>query len=280
MKVFAPKPVVILTLTLALTLGAAPAHDEASGHAGRSEAHYAALGDSYASGVGAGSYIPSSSECLRSSRSYASLWAAAHGPKEFQFLACSGATATDVLQSQVPRMSRATTLVTLTVGGDDLDFSRTVQSCLLPASTDAACDQAIDQAEHILQNELPEKLQRLYQAIDSAAPESRVVLAGYPHVVEIGTPTCMVGTPARRAKFNAVTDQLDDLIRKTGNKQGFAFADARLPFAGHGVCARRGVPEWINAEVEPSFASFHPNVTGQRIGYLPTVSAYMRKNSY
>ena len=39
--------------------------------------HYVALGDSYSSGVGAGSYLGSSGSCDQSARAYPALWDAA-----------------------------------------------------------------------------------------------------------------------------------------------------------------------------------------------------------
>ena len=58
---------------------------------------YVALGDSYSSGVGAGSYDSSSGDCKRSTKAYPYLWAAAHAPSSFAFTACSGARTGDVL---------------------------------------------------------------------------------------------------------------------------------------------------------------------------------------
>ncbi|MGW2705433.1 SGNH/GDSL hydrolase family protein [Streptomyces sp. NPDC001340] len=273
MKVSAPKCIIPIALALPIALGTSPAQADPSEYGGQGKTRYAALGDSFSAGVGAGDYIPASGDCYRSPRAYGPLWAATHHPKTFQFIACGGATTTDVQKDQVPEISSATTLLTLTVGGNDLGFSQGVAACLLPTSTDATCNAALDESEYILQNELPGNLQRTYQDIAAAAPKARVVLAGYPHLLEAGTSACPYGTPARRIRINALTDQLDSLIRKTGKEQGFRFADVRRSFAGHGVCAPEGVPEWITAIVSPSFASFHPTAVGQRCGYLPPVSA-------
>jgi hypothetical protein len=46
---------------------------------------YVALGDSYSSGVGAGSYISSSGDCKQSTKAYPYLWAAAKSPSSFSF---------------------------------------------------------------------------------------------------------------------------------------------------------------------------------------------------
>src|SRR6187551_2110890 len=86
---------------------------------------YVALGDSYAAGVGSGG----SGECGRSASAHPSLWNDAHSPAEFRFAACSGATTQDVLESQVASLSSVTTLVTLTVGGNDIGFTDVMTTC-------------------------------------------------------------------------------------------------------------------------------------------------------
>src|SRR5262249_6188371 len=69
---------------------------------------YAALGDSYASGVGAPPYDPGSLACEQSPQSAAKLWADQHGAK-FTFAACNGATTTNVINNQVDKVDPHTT---------------------------------------------------------------------------------------------------------------------------------------------------------------------------
>src|SRR6201999_4580920 len=85
-----------------------------------SAVHYVALGDSYSSGVGAGS---TSGSCSQSPNAYPALWAKANAPASFTFAACSGATTTDVINTQLSSLSAATTLVSITIGGNDAVFS-------------------------------------------------------------------------------------------------------------------------------------------------------------
>ena len=58
----------LVAATVASLTLAAPAQAAAA-------VHYVALGDSYSSGVGAGSYISSSGDCKRSTKAYPQLWA-------------------------------------------------------------------------------------------------------------------------------------------------------------------------------------------------------------
>jgi lysophospholipase L1-like esterase len=260
-----PKPLAALAaaplflLPAAAPAGAAPAP------------RYAALGDSYAAGVGAGAYDPVSAACHRSTRSYPELWRAANGPADFLFAACDGATTADVERDQVPRVPADATLVTLTVGGNDLGFGDAVIACLQPLTTDAYCDSVLDESERRLREEIPGRLDTLYRALDAEAPAARVVVTGYPRM--LGTAdTCLIGTAARRARFNALTDAADDLIERQAVKQGFRFADVRTAFDGHGVC-RGGADEWIHPITLPLWESYHPRAAGQSGGYLPSVSA-------
>jgi len=233
---------------------------------------YSALGDSYASGVAAGPYDPAGGDCHRSTGAHPARWAAAHSPEAFLHAACSGATTADVRDDQLPRVPADTTLLTVTVGGNDLGFADAAGACLQPLTTEARCDRALDESERRLREELPARLDTLYTAVRDRAPAARVVVTGYPHLLETGT-TCWVGTDARRARFNTLTDRLDELIDRQAGKHGFAFADVRPAFAGHGVCAG-GDREWITRIVlTPLWESFHPTADGQSLGYLPAVTA-------
>ena len=72
MRLSSRRPVLLLALvvTLGTAVAAAPAAQAAT-------VNYVALGDSYSSGVGSGSYIAASGNCQRSTKAYSALWAAA-----------------------------------------------------------------------------------------------------------------------------------------------------------------------------------------------------------
>ncbi|MDH6109587.1 lysophospholipase L1-like esterase [Kitasatospora sp. MAP12-15] len=270
-----PKLLAALTAAALLLLGAAsPAAASPTADSPAPATGYAALGDSYAAGVGAGAYDQAGGDCHRSTRGYPALLAARAKPSAFQDVACTGATAASVLSDQLPAVPTGTAgLVTLTVGGNDLDFVDAVTSCLQPFTTEGKCNQALDHSTQLLRDQLPGALDRLLTGIGQAQPSARVVVTGYPHLLETGT-TCFVATTSERKRFNALTDQLDDVLRQRTAAQGdrFRFADPRPAFAGHGICTAHG-PEWINRIVlTPLWESFHPTADGQSLGYLPTVA--------
>ena len=118
---------------------------------------YVALGDSYSSGVGAGSYDSASGDCKRSTKAYPRLWAAAHSPSSFAFTACAGARTGDVTASQLGPLNSSTALVSITIGGNDAGFSSVITEFAQPWwSSD--CNGAIDQAQAYIRNTLPGRL--------------------------------------------------------------------------------------------------------------------------
>ena len=67
-----------------------------------SAVHYVALGDSYSSGLGAGS---TSGSCAQSPNAFPALWAKANSPASFTFAACSGASRASLTFAVVSRVA-------------------------------------------------------------------------------------------------------------------------------------------------------------------------------
>ena len=140
---------------------------------------YVALGDSYSSGVGAGSYTSASGSCDRSTNAYSALWNNAHHPSSYVSVACSGAKTTDVNANQLSALSSATGLVSITIGGNDVGFSNIMQTCVLghrqrlrrPRSTPPRPRPG---------PQLPGLLNTTYNNIRSHAPNAQVVVLDYP----------------------------------------------------------------------------------------------------
>jgi lysophospholipase L1-like esterase len=233
-----------------------------------SHTDYAALGDSYSSGVGApGQNLL----CLRGSSGYPAQWARKNAPASFSYLACSGADTSDVVTFQVPFLSRRTDLVTVTIGGNDAGFAAAVISCTV--GTDAACTAVAATARKFVQDVMPGRLDVTYRAIRRHAPKARVVVLSYPNLFDTGSAACGVGgmSVTKRRALNAGVDDLDDLMAARARAAGFTFVDVRSAFAGHGACGAR---PWINGlTVAPPSDSFHPNLDGYTDGYLPALAA-------
>ncbi|WP_112469822.1 SGNH/GDSL hydrolase family protein [Streptomyces triticisoli] len=249
----------LLAVGLALT-GAATAHASQQAAAGG----YVALGDSYSSGVGAGSYDSSSGSCNRSTKAYPYLWNAAHAPSSFAFTACSGARTDDVLANQLGPLNSATALVSITVGGNDAGFSDVMTTCVL--QSDSTCLSRINTAKAYVDSTLPGKLDNLYSVIRSKAPNARVVVLGYPRFYKLGQ-VCLGLSETKRSAINGASDHLNAALAKAAANRGFTFGDVRSTFGGHEICSGSSwlhSVDWLNIG-----NSYHPTAAGQSGGYLP-----------
>ncbi|HEV7194186.1 MAG TPA: SGNH/GDSL hydrolase family protein [Jatrophihabitantaceae bacterium] len=242
----------------------------AAGPASAAGARYVALGDSYASGVGSGSYTSSSGSCLRSTLAYSQLWANAHAPASYVSVACSGAKTTDVNANQLSALSSTTTLVSITIGGNDVGFSTVMEDCVI-YSTDT-CVSEVNAAENTARTSLPGWLDTTYNGIRSRSPNARVVVVDYPRFYH-DLWYCIGLSSTDRNKINEGADVLDGVIQAAAARHGFSFADVRSAFAnGHEICDSNS---WLHSiDWSNITQSYHPTAAGQSGGYFPAFSAY------
>lgn len=258
---FVPRVVTAAASVLAL---AAAGIVTGGGAASAATSAYVALGDSYSSGVGAGDYDSSSGACKRSANAYPALWNAAHDPGSFTFAACSGATTDTVKSDQLGALDSGTSLVSITVGGNDVGFSTVMSDCV--TQSDSACLSAIDDAEARMDGPLPGALDSLLTAIRGKAPSAHVVVLDYPHLYHISDSYCAGLSKTKRTALNGGADKLDSVIESAAHRAGFTFSDVRDDFDGHELCTGDG---WLHSVAYPVDESYHPTATGQENGYLP-----------
>ncbi len=267
MRTRLPAPVVTLAgLLAALLTGLGSVVATASPSAAAAPS-YVALGDSYSSGVGTREYIADGSSCQRSNYAYPKLLASQKG-YALNFQACSGATVPSVRNNQLAALGSGTSVVTISVGGNDAGFADVLTECATPWWA-GDCDGAIDQAQAYIRTTLPGSLSGLYADIDSRAPNARVVVVGYPRVF-MGE-DCNAGTwfaPAEQTRLNQTADQLNGVLANAAAARGFSFANPTNAFLGHAVCDD---VEWINGLSNPVSESYHPNRAGQAQGYAAVV---------
>ena len=228
-------------------------------------ANYVALGDSYASGVGSGSYTAESGSCLRSTLAYPQLWTNGHKPSSFKFVACSGASTADVSANQLSALSSSTTLVSVTVGGNDVGFSKVMQDCVIYGTDTCVAD--VNAAENKARTQLPGWLDTTYNGIRTHAPNARVVVVDYPRFYH-DLWYCIGLSSTSRNKINEGADVLDGVIQQAAARHDFAFADVRSAFAsGHEICDSGS---WLHSvDWGNMVQSYHPTAAGQSGGYLP-----------
>ncbi|MFJ6726685.1 SGNH/GDSL hydrolase family protein [Streptomyces sp. NPDC091281] len=253
----------LLAATAALTGATTAQADQQAAATG-----YVALGDSYSSGVGAGSYLSDGSDCKRSTKAFPYLWKNAHSGVPFTFGACSGARTGDVLANQLGGLSTSTGLVTLTVGGNDAGFADVMTTCV--TSSDSGCVSRINTARAYVDSTLPGKLDGVYDAIRAKAPNARVVVIGYPRFYKLGT-SCLGLSETKRTAINNASDHLNTALSRRATAHGFVFGDVRTTFTGHELCS--GSPWLHSLNLLDIGSSYHPTAAGQSGGYLPVLNS-------
>lgn len=252
-----------VTVAVTAVLSAAPAAAAPS--------RYVALGDSYSSGTGTGSYLADGTSCLRSVHAYPSLVASSKG-WALDLRACSGATTADVSAVQLSAVDGTAAHVSLTVGGNDAGFAAVLTECAKPAWA-SNCNGAIDKAVAVIDTVLPAKLASLYAAVRSRAPQATVVVAGYPRVFNGEDCNALTWfSPTEEARLNATADRLNSRIATAAQAAGVRYSSPTAAFVGHAVCDE---PEWINGLSSPLVESYHPNRRGHSAGYAPLVGSVL-----
>jgi lysophospholipase L1-like esterase len=243
---------------------------------------YVALGDSFSSGHGASSsYVDN--KCRLSDSAYPKQFfdldkaIAAPSVATFVNKACTGAKVADVLNNQLGALQPDTTLVTITVGGNDLNFASVATTCVL--GTSGECDAALNKLNLQDTSQLDASIHDLLGKIAERSPKADVYLLGYPIIFATGACGALAISEENRdfmttiqTRFNG---ELKDAVNGVGARVGFLDTDPS--FVGHRVCDSES---WINSVTDAIFkldsgAAYHPNEKGHNAiasAVLATVS--------
>ncbi len=229
--------------------GAAPAPDPAGSRTATDHAvtDYVALGDSYTSAP----YVPSTDlagGCFRSDGNYPSILESRLEPSRFVDVSCSAADTDDLAgsqrtvggQGQVPpqlrALRRSTDLVTLGIGANDEGLFARLIACV--QGTDAtACAAALASSTAVL-GRTEQRVTRALGRVRALAPDARVVLVGYPRLVDPATPCDLIPAPdARLDDLAAVEARLNRSLRSAARSASVEYVDMRRASVGHEVCS-------------------------------------------
>ncbi|KAL4890674.1 SGNH hydrolase-type esterase domain-containing protein [Aspergillus ambiguus] len=146
---------------------------------------WAAIGDSFTAGIGAGNLWSNDYEdvkCSRYDKSYIGILDHVFGDsvRHFQYVACSGARTSDILE-QAKALAPNLNLVVMTAGGNDLCLSDVIKTCIfLPYFRHEGCQNAIKKAEENIDTILKPNIREILKEINNKmAKKSVVVYAGY-----------------------------------------------------------------------------------------------------
>jgi lysophospholipase L1-like esterase len=260
------------------------------------ELSYEALGDSFSSGHGVSPFVYNTgaqgNECYRSEKAYPVLLDqnASVSLDLKAFVACSGAETQHIVDTtfkgedpQVEAIGAGVDVVTVTIGGNDVDFADYGLSCLSILNC-ASGSNAYDTIMDKIENDLPSKLDDAYETIadklDGVGAYSAVVLViGYPFVIREHTVSqCYYAdvTQAEQQAAEEVAIALNDEIAAAvirmgqGGDQRFHHVDALLstsPFDGHDLCSL--TDRYFN------LLDAHPNEEGQA-AYATLIEDYLQ----
>ncbi len=253
-----------------------------------SAATYVALGDSYSSLPADSTVGPTEQEraCGRSTRNYPKLVAADLGlaPDTLRDNTCGGAKTVDAFSRQhagsaktgyydaAPQLdgiTPATTLVTVSLGGNDGDlYSSILESCAVaPRSIAVRCttdertrpSRLSDDAVTSRLTQITAANERIVRAVRTRAPRARILLVGYPAVFD-GDRTCSAIAPFRSASIpwmrSILTERLNSAVRRAALGAHAEYVDMEAPSKGHELCSAR---PWINGvNNDPRAAELHP----------------------
>ncbi|PLB36762.1 SGNH hydrolase [Aspergillus candidus] len=141
---------------------------------------WAAVGDSYTAGIGAGSLYRGKSEdhaCSRYDQSYPIVLNRMFGPgiKSFSFKACSGARTADI-KEQIRSLDENMDLVVLSAGGNDLCLSTIISRCIMLPLTQSRCQDVISQARDSITRVLVPNVRELLQDLQPKMNKDGVVI--------------------------------------------------------------------------------------------------------
>lgn len=235
-----------------------------------SYSNWYALGDSYSAGTG--NQDSFGTTCLRSPTTWAYQAKAPWDPTP-KLVACAGATTVGVRANQlgqIPWHAQGSTLVTMTIGGNDVGFADELQYCILGDTSCTTRESTINQAIDSLYT----PLYTLYRDIRQRVPGADIYVSGYPQLVKAGTPCPYIInaklSDAERYMITRLGARLNGVIRSAAANAGvFAFTDNVTSWFGstHAAC---GEDPWINDYVisylESSFHPFDPGNTAYAYG--------------
>ena len=226
-------------------------------------ANYVALGSSYAAGPG----IPTQSggTCTRSSHNYPNLVATELRLKLVD-ATCSGATTANVLTTpqganppQIDAVTDNTSLVTFTVGGNDIGYTAMAFSC---GAQSPACMSDPTQLASSLST-LTTSLTTMISAIRTRAPTAKIVMVTYPRLVPSTTCAALNFTSEGDSIVASMGQGLEQVFVDVARSAHVLLADPFVLGSADGPCAPAS-ERWIAGHTVTVGFPYHPTPLGHQ----------------
>ncbi|MGW8812474.1 SGNH/GDSL hydrolase family protein [Gordonia terrae] len=168
---------------------------------------------------------------------------------------------------QTRALSRSTRLVTLSIGGIDLQWWSLVSSCFTTTfGHDARCRDNTSVSRRINSGlaSLAPKINATLTQVTRHAPNARVVLVGHGgYYGRTGCPGQANISKADAAFVLRFFERFNAVLRNSAQAQSATFVDVAGPAAGHDACA--GATRWFEGNVSRSATQVrHPTPLGSK----------------
>lgn len=244
-----PWPIIALFLFgLAACQTARPTHGLYAIGAG---AKYVAMGSSFAAGPGIGEPDVAAMQCGRSKSNYAHILAQRMA-LELVDVTCGGATTQDILSRkqhpttppQIEAITEDTKLVTVTIGGNDLNLARdlAITSCNnyshSPNAPGMLCNPRPIPPSEAQFTTLATNLAQIAQEAKRRAPNARIVFLDYQAILPpTGNCDRIFLKDDEVAAFNARQQRYAQIVRNAAIANNIEFFSAFEATRGHDACA-------------------------------------------
>jgi lysophospholipase L1-like esterase len=247
---------------------------------GAAAANYTALGDSYA----AGPLIPNPLlplGCLKSSNNYAHLAAPGIG-LTLRDASCSGAETEDMTNPQnvdpdgpnppqFNSLDASTTVVSVTIGGNDIGFSEVAQSCITVNPFSHPCldkynSGGVDQLKARIEATAP-KVAAVLQGIKTRSPAAKIYVVNYPAIFPETGFGCWPQMPIGFSDvpyLRSTQQRLNNMLATQASANGATLVNWYKASIGHDACKGTST-RWVEPLVPGELAApIHPNKAGMQ----------------
>lgn len=223
---------------------------------------YVGLGSSIASGFG----IPEQSPpCGRSSRNYAQLIAARY-ELELTDVSCGASLTANIVDTpqlgnppQIDAVPPDADLVTVAIGGNDLNYNGTALVCSNPATV---CTRDPDYETKLAA--LPGALEGVIDAVRTKAPKATVVLVFNPREFPDENCAALSLDDSELAIVRGIGEDLEATFQDVAERTGVAHIDLYAEPGDHTGCAPENERWAAGAKPSDTFA-FHPTALGHEV---------------
>ncbi|GAB4588306.1 SGNH/GDSL hydrolase family protein [Nocardia sp. IFM 10818] len=272
--------VLLTSVAIAAVLPVGVAHAEPAA-AGPAFTEYVALGDSWAADATITQITTEFApvNCVQSAGNFARQVAAALAVPEFRDASCGGATTVNMTAAQrgnppqFDRLSPATDLVTLSIGGNDAGLADTVMDCVTVDPAVSPClstlvSGGVDQMSASIAT-AESRVVAAVEGIKDRAPNARILLLDYFEAVDLDG-GCFPEIPISDADaiwLGTNLLELHHMLARVAATTGVDFVDTYSGSHGHDACQPVGT-RWVEGLIPFSghpvgpAVPFHPNQLG------------------